>query len=74
MPRLIRLTHTSPIKLEPSDKPTWVCACGLSRNFPLCDGTHKTCRAAETDPNALYVYDADRKAIIETRRDNPPAP
>jgi CDGSH-type Zn-finger protein len=72
MPRLVRLTHTGPIKVEPSDKPIWVCACGLSRNFPFCDGTHKACRESEADSGALYVYDTDRRAIVEIRRDDPP--
>ena len=72
MPRLVRFTHTGPIKIEPSDKPIWVCACGLSRTFPICDGTHKGCRQTETDPAAMYVYDADRRTIIETRPDEPP--
>lgn len=72
MPRLVRLTHTGPIKVEPSDKPIWVCACGLSRTFPFCDGTHKACREREPDPAALYVYDNDRTAIVETRREDTP--
>ena len=69
MPRLVRLTQTGPIKIEPIGKPISVCACGLSRTFPLCDGTHKAARLTETDPGALYVYDAERVAIVETRRD-----
>jgi CDGSH-type Zn-finger protein len=74
MPRLVRMTHTGPIKIEPSEKPIFVCACGLSRTYPICDGTHKACRETEKDAAALYVYDADRRFIIETRRDEPQAP
>lgn len=69
MPRLVRMTHNGPIKIEPQTKPVWVCACGLSKTFPICDGTHKGCPAAETDPSKLYVYDATRTKIIETRPD-----
>ncbi len=72
MARLVRLTATGSIKVGPSDKPISICACGLSRTFPLCDGTHKAARLTETDPNALYVYDADRRVIVETRVDEPP--
>ena len=67
MPRLVRFTKTGPIKIEPSDKPVWVCACGLSQNFPICDGSHKGCAAKEPDATALYVYDEERKSVIETR-------
>jgi CDGSH-type Zn-finger protein len=74
MPRLVRLTATGSIKIGPTDKPISICACGLSRTFPICDGTHKQARLVETDPNALYVYDADRRIIVETRSDVPPPP
>lgn len=72
MPRLVRLTHTGPVKVEPREKPISICACGLSRTFPLCDGAHKQLKTTETDPEALYVYDPDRVSIVETRRDTPP--
>jgi CDGSH-type Zn-finger protein len=72
MPRLVRMHLNGPIKIEPRDKPVFVCGCGLSRTFPICDGTHKACRATETDPKALYVYDPDRRTIVETREDVPP--
>ena len=42
MARLVRLTGTGPQKIEPTDKPVFVCTCGLSKKFPLCDGTHKS--------------------------------
>lgn len=74
MPRLVRIAHNGPIKIEPSEKPIWVCACGLSRTYPICDGAHKACRQTEPDPAALYVYDADRRVIVETRQDDPPQP
>lgn len=73
MPRLVRLTHMGPIKIEPPlEKPVFVCACGLSQKFPICDGAHKACRVAESDPNALYIYDAERRVITEIRSDLPP--
>lgn len=73
MPRLVRLSATGPIKIEPGhEKPVFVCACGLSQNFPICDGSHKGCRAAETDDKALYVYDEARKSVVEVRPDTPP--
>jgi len=43
------------MKLEPQEKPTFVCTCGLSKKFPLCDGSHKKCHD-ETE-GATFIYD-----------------
>ena len=58
MARVVRLEGKGPIKIEPQDKPIWVCGCGLSANFPFCDGTHKICR--EEADGTLYAYRPDR--------------
>jgi len=57
MPRIVRHEGTGPIKIEPQEKPIFICACGLTRNFPFCDGTHKTCR--DEDEGKLYRYNPD---------------
>jgi CDGSH-type Zn-finger protein len=33
----------------------FICGCGLTRNFPFCDGTHKTCK--DEEPGKTYIYD-----------------
>jgi CDGSH-type Zn-finger protein len=75
MPRLIRIDATGPIKIEPKDFPRdeqgnlksiWICACGLSQTMPYCDKSHKACAATE-QPGKLYVYDAERKSVVEER-------
>jgi CDGSH-type Zn-finger protein len=71
MARLIRHERTGPIKIEPQDKPIWVCGCGLSRTFPICDGTHKG-RCKDEQPGTLYVYAPDNETILETRPDTGP--
>jgi CDGSH iron-sulfur domain-containing protein 1 len=73
MPRLVRHELNGPIKIEPQEKPVWVCGCGLSAKFPICDGTHKGC--VNEPVGVVSVYSADRRTIIETRPDEPaPAP
>ncbi len=69
MPRLVRHTATGPIEVPPQEKSVWVCGCGLSQNLPFCDGQHKVCRKAETQDGKLYIYDNDRKEIVEVRDD-----
>lgn len=73
MPRLVRMHMNGPIKIEPQEKAISICGCGLSKMFPFCDGTHKACRAAEPDPDATYVYDAEGR-IVETRKDEEKRP
>lgn len=63
MARLVRHTLKGPIKIEPQEKTVSVCACGMSANFPFCDGAHKAC--ADEREGRLYVYDRDRKVVQE---------
>ena len=71
MARLVRHTATSPYKIDPKtfpqDKLISICGCGLSQNLPFCDGAHKGCR--DEIAGTLYVYDPERKTIVETRAD-----
>lgn len=60
MARLVTRTATAPYKVDVSQEPQFICACGLSRNLPFCDGTHKTTARTE-DAGKLYWYDAERK-------------
>lgn len=77
MPRLIRLEATDPVKIDPSQFPRdeqgnlktiFICACGLSKKLPYCDGSHKPCRVNEQS-GRLYVYDRDRSRVVEERED-----
>ncbi len=68
MPRIVKLSATGPIKIEPSEKPIFVCACGLSQKFPICDGSHKKCPSTETDQHAVYIYDDARQAIVRVEK------
>ncbi len=63
MPRLVRHDLTAPIRIDPQDKPVFICGCGLTKNFPFCDGTHKVCK--QERPDRLYVYDAEKERIVE---------
>ena len=65
MPRLVRHDADGPIRIDPQDKPVFICGCGLTKNFPFCDGSHKNCKG-ET-PGVVSVYDAARERVIEER-------
>ena len=59
MARLIQHDADGPHEIKPSDKSTWVCMCGLSKNLPMCDGSHKLARQQE-QAGKVYRYEDDR--------------
>ena len=53
MARMIRHEKNSPYEVaEGTELPLYICACGLSKNKPFCDGSHKKTR----DENPTDVY------------------
>ena len=68
MARLVRHDDTGPYRIDPQDKPVFVCGCGLSQNLPFCDGAHKACASEQN--GRLYVYDDARKAVVDERSDD----
>ena len=71
MARRIRHDADKPIRIEledlPKDKPIFICACGLSKNFPFCDGSHKGCK--DEVPGEVHVYDPSRTRVVRKEKD-----
>ncbi len=44
-----------PLEIKPQEKPVFICMCGLSKNQPYCDGSHKT--VAGEEDGKVYEYD-----------------
>lgn len=62
MPREITHEARGPKKLDESDideekGDIAICMCGLSADYPFCDGSHRGTR--DEDPETLYKYDGD---------------
>jgi CDGSH-type Zn-finger protein len=67
MARLVRFDRDGPHRIDPQDKPVFICGCGLSQNLPFCDGSHNACRSEQ--PGVIYIYDETRQEVIEERRE-----
>jgi len=55
--RKVLKTDNRPLEIKPQQESVWICMCGLSRNQPFCDGSHKTTRDEEN--GKTYEYDAE---------------
>lgn len=62
MARIIVRSATSPHILQEGKFPIAICACGLSKNLPYCDGSHK--RTQGEKPGELYIYDDGSRASL----------
>ena len=66
MPRLVKRTPTGPTPFIIDGEEKWFCKCGLSKNQPYCDGSHKLTKGEE--PGKLYWYDENgqRHEVADT--------
>ena len=65
MPRMIYHDATGPHEVKPSEQSVWICQCGLSQDYPFCDGSHKNARLE--DASKLYVYNKERTDVVEEK-------
>ena len=65
MARLIRHDLNHPYEVpEGTELPLYICGCGLSKNKPFCDGSHKKTRDEEAAETYLYD-DAGRAKVVK---------
>ena len=55
MARVVQRTLQEPSRYIIEGKDVWLSKCGLSKNQPYCDGSHKLAKGEE--PGRLYWYD-----------------
>lgn len=55
MARKVIKTAGEPFEVKPQKESVWICMCGLSKNQPFCDGTHK--KVLDEPEDKVYEYD-----------------
>lgn len=64
MARLVKHERNAPYEIpEGTEMPVYICGCGLSKNKPFCDGSHKKTR--DETAGDTYVYDEAGRVRIE---------
>jgi CDGSH-type Zn-finger protein len=64
MSRLVEHDRKAPYEIaEGTELPLYICACGLSKNLPFCDGSHK--RTRDEEDTGLYRYDDSARVKVE---------
>lgn len=61
MTRLVRKDATGPMEIKVGNESKWICMCGLSKNQPYCDASHK--KTAGEEPGKVYTYNEDEIRI-----------
>lgn len=67
MARVVRCDRSRPFLIQIGGQNVAICACGLSKNKPYCDGTHKITR--DEEPEKLYAYDDQGNRFVVQVKD-----
>ena len=62
MARIVKIEEQGPVEVKVGEESKWVCACGLSSNKPLCDGSHR--QTKDEEEGKVYSYSTEGRKEV----------
>jgi len=63
MSRIVKHEAKKPMEVKVGNESKWICMCGLSKNFPFCDGSHH--KTDDEEAGKVYKYTDGKRTEVK---------